>query len=359
MATGVARFAFAIFVFVGVVMTAPMAGNAQNAVDFPQETAPVAAPEKPEKPADDCLTTPSGEAPQGQRWFYRIERGTQRHCWYLRDKAEQKGLQPVPAVSTAATVKPPRPAAMPVRPNNDARAELARGRLDGDPTFTPKFQLTTGDQPAADDDVRRAPGLSRAPQPLETFSAPPPAADAVVADTSDTVTGANANLGMAAPAAMPSAGPRPDAALPKASLQRLLIAIFGALAFAGVTASLMHRFAFIWRKRNARLRRRMLWQSAQKARTRQPKAASASPPSAPAANAPVASAQTVAANQARADAPNRQDDDAQGQIEELLGRVAQRVKHEAPVPALAKLVNSQAAAAAHGQRSSARRGARA
>ena len=362
MAAGVARFAFAIFVFVGAVMTAPTAGNAQNAVDFPPETAPVAAPEKPEKPADDCLTTPSGETPQGQRWFYRIERGTQRHCWYLRDKAEQKGLQPVPALSTAAPAKPPRAAAMPVRPNNDARAELptARGRLDGDPTFTPKFQLTTGDQSAADDDVRRASGLSRAPQPLDTFSAPPPAADSAMAEATDTVTGANANLGMAVPAAMPSASPRPDAALPKASLQRLLIAIFGALAFAGVTASLMHRFAFIWRKRNARLRRRTLWQSAQKARTRPSQAASATPPSAPAANAPAANAQNVVANQARADVHNRLDDDAQGQIEELLGRVAQRVKQEAPVPAaLAKLANSQAAAAAHGQRSSARRGARA
>src|ERR1700756_1272180 len=136
MAKGVARFASAIFAC--AVMLAPSAGKAQNAVDFPPDTAPApeqAVSDKPEKTGDDCLTTPSGEAPQGQRWFYRIERGTQRHCWYLRDKTEQRASQPVPSIAAAA--KPiatgPR-AAMQSRPNTDARAELptARGRFESD-----------------------------------------------------------------------------------------------------------------------------------------------------------------------------------------------------------------------------------
>ena len=342
MARGVARIAFAIFA--GAVIMAPVAGKAQNAVDFP----PDAAPEKAatdNKTADDCLTAPSGEALQGQRWFYRTERGTQRHCWYLRDKAEQRASQPAPAMAISTAAKPiaiaPR-AAVPPRPNADARAELpARSRLDGDNTLASRAQSAAS--PVTNDS---------APQPLDSYSAPPPAADSPVADASNAVAETNANLGMSA--VTPDAGLRSDAALPKTSLQRLLVAIFGALAFAGVTASLIHRFAFIWRKRNARLRRRMLWQSAKKARTHPPQTASA-----PAASVPAASAQNVAANQVRADAPDRQDDDAQGQIEELLGRVAQRVKHEAVAPALVKLANSQAAAAGHGRRSSAPRGARA
>lgn len=342
MARGVARIAFAIFA--GAVIMAPVAGKAQNAVDFP----PDAAPEKAatdNKTADDCLTAPSGEALQGQRWFYRTERGTQRHCWYLRDKAEQRASQPAPAMAISTAAKPiaiaPR-AAMPPRPNADARAELpARSRLDGDNTLASRAQSAAS--PVTNDS---------APQPLDSYSAPPPAADSPVADASNAVAETNANLGMSA--VTPDAGLRSEAALPKTSLQRLLVAIFGALAFAGVTASLIHRFAFIWRKRNARLRRRTLWQSAKKARTHPPQTASA-----PAASAPAASAQNVAANQVRADAPDRQDDDAQGQIEELLGRVAQRVKHEAVAPALVKLANSQAAAAGHGRRSSAPRGARA
>ncbi len=34
--------------------------------------------------AADCLASPKGAAPQGQHWFYRVERATKRQCWYLR-----------------------------------------------------------------------------------------------------------------------------------------------------------------------------------------------------------------------------------------------------------------------------------
>jgi len=39
--------------------------------------------------SDDCLTQPTGDTPQGQHWFYRIERGSKRHCWYLRSEADK------------------------------------------------------------------------------------------------------------------------------------------------------------------------------------------------------------------------------------------------------------------------------
>jgi hypothetical protein len=365
MARGAAKFASAVVAC--VVAFAPIASRAQNAVDFPPETPP--PPEKTEKAADDCLTAPGGEAPSGQRWVYHIERGTQRHCWYLRDKAE-RASQPVPSI--AAVAKPlVRMGVTPPRQNAEAHAELptARGRFDGDNAAIPRgasgaFGGRTPPIAAADDDVRGTLGMSRTPQPLDTFSAPPPAVDPpVAAAANDAVTDSSADLGASAgPPPAPDAGPRPDAAPPKTSLQRLLVVIFGALAFAGVTASLIHRFAYIWGKRNARLRRRMLWQSAKRARARAPQAATARAPTAPAASAPAASLQNAAADQANpaaANVRNRQDQDAQGQIEELLGRVAQRVNHGTVVPALVKLANSQAAAAGHGRRSQARRGARA
>ena len=382
MAKGAARFVLAVFA--SLIATAPIASRAQNAVDFPPE----APPPPPEKTAaDDCLAAPGGEVPSGQRWVYRIERGTQRRCWYLRDKVAQT------APSLVAAPKPlGRIGITPPRQNNEARAELptAKGRFEGDNAAMPRgapgtFGNRSPPITAADDDVRGTQGMVRTPQPLDTFSAPPPAADAPVAAANDAVPDGSADPGpsAAAPSAL-DASPRPDAAPPKTSLQRLLVAIFGALGFAGVTASLIHRFAFIWQKRNARLRRRTLWQSAKKARTHPPQAASApasrgQAPSAPAAsvqapsvsvpnvkaanvqvpNVPAPNAPNVAANQARANARKGQDDDAQGQIEELLGLVAQRGKHEAPVPALAKLANSQAAAVASVRRSSAPRGARA
>ena len=37
----------------------------------------------------ECLTTPNRELPQGQHWFYRMDPGTNRRCWFLRDQAER------------------------------------------------------------------------------------------------------------------------------------------------------------------------------------------------------------------------------------------------------------------------------
>lgn len=33
--------------------------------------------------ADECLSAPKGTAPQGSHWYYRVDRSTGRHCWYL------------------------------------------------------------------------------------------------------------------------------------------------------------------------------------------------------------------------------------------------------------------------------------
>lgn len=33
--------------------------------------------------ADDCLAAPKAAAPQGQHWYYHIDRATRRKCWYL------------------------------------------------------------------------------------------------------------------------------------------------------------------------------------------------------------------------------------------------------------------------------------
>jgi hypothetical protein len=38
--------------------------------------------------AEECLTTPKDETPPRKHWYYRIERGTKRHCWYLRMEVE-------------------------------------------------------------------------------------------------------------------------------------------------------------------------------------------------------------------------------------------------------------------------------
>ena len=33
--------------------------------------------------AGDCLLKPNAVAPPGSHWYYRVDRATQRECWYL------------------------------------------------------------------------------------------------------------------------------------------------------------------------------------------------------------------------------------------------------------------------------------
>ena len=33
--------------------------------------------------ADECLSGPKGVAPKGSHWYYRVDRPTGRHCWYI------------------------------------------------------------------------------------------------------------------------------------------------------------------------------------------------------------------------------------------------------------------------------------
>jgi len=39
--------------------------------------------------ADDCLSTPNSQPPQGSHWYYRVDGATQRHCWYLGPEGQK------------------------------------------------------------------------------------------------------------------------------------------------------------------------------------------------------------------------------------------------------------------------------
>jgi hypothetical protein len=39
--------------------------------------------------ADECLSGPKGTAPQGSHWYYRVERSSGRHCWYLGSEGQK------------------------------------------------------------------------------------------------------------------------------------------------------------------------------------------------------------------------------------------------------------------------------
>ncbi len=40
-------------------------------------------------PAETCLSGPKGAPPKGGHWYYRIDRATKRHCWYVGDAKEK------------------------------------------------------------------------------------------------------------------------------------------------------------------------------------------------------------------------------------------------------------------------------
>lgn len=74
--------------------------------------------------ADDCLSSPRDETPEGSHWYYRIDRTTKRHCWYLRGE-DGKPLQ-ITAPSSPPSAKPVLPKAESTMQRSiaDARAAL-------------------------------------------------------------------------------------------------------------------------------------------------------------------------------------------------------------------------------------------
>jgi hypothetical protein len=92
--------------------------------------------------ADECLASPKGASPSGQHWFYRVDRSTKRHCWYLGDrgKAASRATRSASA-RRALLVRLKRDNPPPVR-DVDARAELVQ-KAAGDTLRAEDAQLTT------------------------------------------------------------------------------------------------------------------------------------------------------------------------------------------------------------------------
>jgi hypothetical protein len=58
--------------------------------------------------ADDCLTAPNSQPPQGSHWYYRVDGATQRHCWYLGpegQKVHHAEPEAQPAAKSAAPLR--------------------------------------------------------------------------------------------------------------------------------------------------------------------------------------------------------------------------------------------------------------
>jgi len=207
--------------------------------------------------ADNCLSAPKDETPEGSHWYYRIDHATKRHCWYLRAEGEKVSQTGVSS-NDQRSVKPAAPSAETQRSVENARAELPPRTTIGETsndTLTPAdtaagAEDTAATTPAAE--ASRSVIASRWPESSDTTSPiglPPPtinpAANAgPVAAADPPPTGSTVRLATA------DASPQ----APSGSIARLLSAMTGALALAGIVASLVLKLAARRNRPPARLR---------------------------------------------------------------------------------------------------------
>jgi len=211
--------------------------------------------------AEDCLSGPKDQASHGGHWYYRIDRATKRHCWYLKDDKLSQNAAANPA-----------PSAKPVSPNAeaatrrsiaDARAELpARTaieqpkRSDGlAPAIAADASITT---PAAE--TQRSLVASRWPEQSGTGSStvpPSTAARSDVAAPSDSDAMPSPAVAAANLAAVDSSPERASG-----SVQTLLLVILGALTLAGLIGSAVFKFGNLrWiGRRRIEVDRRAIWE---------------------------------------------------------------------------------------------------
>jgi hypothetical protein len=237
---------------------------------------------------DECLSSPKDQTREGGHWYYRIDRATKRHCWYLKEDGEklsQAAAKPVspktapPIQRSIADARAELPAQPRVeQPNQGNRltpADAAIGAMNGD-TKPPVAET----QPSvvasrwlgqSEADSSNSPTFLTSPTPL---ASPMPnssvsnssVSNGPVANKVDSDT----NVSAAAPAQPPSPLPAGQLAADFSSatsaypVQTLLAAMMGALALAGLLGRVIFKFVGPRRpaSRRGRGRRGAIWKSA-------------------------------------------------------------------------------------------------
>jgi hypothetical protein len=231
--------------------------------------------------ADNCLTAPKDKTPAGSHWYYRLERGTKRQCWYLRDEND-KSARAAPQDSSADDAPeaaaadpappPPRPVVRKSVANAHAELTSAQQHVEQEPAAVPEPR-TVGIAPAPMFQNSPAANAPDTTTPSSTVATRWPDSSGVI--SSNTFTAAAAEPAAAPPetdqaATQPAPAPAPvalaaaDSSMAKqsASMQMLFLVMAGALTLAGITASLIFRFGRARaraRHREIRRDRRAIW----------------------------------------------------------------------------------------------------
>ena len=177
-----------------------------------------------------CLSGPKGAAPQGERWFYRVERGTKKHCWYTRaDTARNVASRtqaPVPVAAAEAAPAPLQPSVA------DARAEVTPSVFPPPPAVVaPPAMPTEAPGRSLAERIADHPDADRPAQPRPATATPQIVANPAAANSAVT---------------KPSVGKPSDAgssADQGTSFWMLLSAIGGVMGLVGLAFGAIKRFA--------------------------------------------------------------------------------------------------------------------
>jgi hypothetical protein len=215
--------------------------------------------------AEECLAAPKGASPEGSHWFYRIDHATKRHCWYLgqRDKHAQTAARSTRSEKSTAT-KPTESSTS--RSIANARAELPAStsidqrNQDDAPTLAaaqPTTVAETTRTAVAGSEGQGSIVAARWPEfpPASVPSSPPPAMARLAANLASDA----AVVSAPAVATVPLAAA--DTPREAGSVVMLLAVITGALALAGVIASVVFKFGGVRRllEPKARPQRGSIW----------------------------------------------------------------------------------------------------
>jgi hypothetical protein len=271
--------------------------------------------------ADDCLSAPKGQTPSGGHWYYRIDRATKRHCWYLgEEKEELSRVAPKNSAQLADPVSPQQETATQQSIAN-AHAELplphTRVEQPTNASIWPPNPAAAANAASAETSQRanaaevntqRSVVASRWPEQLGVSSSasPEPATGNSIA------TGQSNSEAAPSPAvaAVTLAAADLSSEKPSGSIRMLLVVIIGALSFAGLIGSAIFRFGSMRQagRRQIRGGRRAIWDAADTDRP--------SPPAYPRADV----------SMRRVDIPlkPREADDPNDRIAEMLARLSRR-----------------------------------
>jgi hypothetical protein len=213
--------------------------------------------------ADECLSGPKGTAPQGSHWYYRVERSSGRHCWYLgaegqkvrsvSERTSQQTRKRVTQHSQQVQTSAPEPA-----PRNLAPPAVSETKTVA--SFFSQYwsSLFSGAEPPK---MATADEPKLAPAPDASRAAPPAATTSYAQEQDQTdaqeemplvwpVLSPEERAAAAAPAPTSGAksapksipGPAPASGL---ASQYMVAILVGALAIAGILMALVYRLGSV------------------------------------------------------------------------------------------------------------------